>query len=141
MASTTSANAPAVRKRVFHPGSLGMLLGGVLALVGSLLPWVMTPVGSLPGLAGPGLWTLSAAFIAIAGALLPYRKIAIGHCLAAGLAVAVIAGWQLGRLVYLSAITDAWGQMLPGIGLVMVSGGAVILLRTGYRLVTARQGT
>src|SRR5690606_40579501 len=63
----------------------------------SLFPWVIFPAGSLPGLAGPGLWTLSAGFIAIAGALLPYRKIALGHVLLAGLGVGVIVGWQLDR--------------------------------------------
>jgi hypothetical protein len=104
--------------------------------VGSLLPWVQTPLGSLSGTAGPGLWTLSAGFIAIAGAVLPYRKLVIAHCLAPGLAVAAIIIWQLARLGQLSATTDSWGQLLPGIGLVMAGGGAVILLRTGLRLIS-----
>jgi len=43
--------------------------------------------------------------------------------------------WQVARLLYLSAGTDSWGKLLPGIGLVMVAGGAVVLLRTGHRLV------
>lgn len=113
-----------------------MLIGGTLAVVGSVLPWVMTPVGSLSGTAGPGLWTLSAGFIAIAGALLPYRLVAITHCLLAGLGVAAIVVWQLARLAQLSIATDTWGQLLPGMGLVMAGGAAVILLRAGYRLVT-----
>jgi hypothetical protein len=113
-----------------------MLVGGVLTVVGSLLPWVMTPFGSLSGAAGPGLWTLSAGWLAIAGALLPYRKVAIAHSLGPGLAVAAIVVWQVGRLVQLSAASDAWGQLLPGIGLVMVTGGAVVLLRTGFRLIS-----
>jgi hypothetical protein len=113
-----------------------MLVGGLIVAVGSLLPWVTTPFGSLSGTAGPGLWTLSAGFIAVAGALLPVRKVAIGHCLVAGFAVAAIVVWQVVRLGYLSAATDAWGQLLPGIGLVMAAGGAVVLLRTGFRLVS-----
>ncbi|MFY1633295.1 hypothetical protein ACN27F_08425 [Solwaraspora sp. WMMB335] len=137
MADTAPAAAPA-RRRVLHAGSLGMIVGGLLALVGSLLPWVITPFGPLSGTAGPGLWTLSAGFIAVAGALLPYRKVAVAHCLVPGLAVAVIVGWQLARLVYLSSATGGWGQLLPGIGLVMVAGGAVVLLRTGMRLVSLR---
>ncbi|GAB3841626.1 hypothetical protein ACFFMR_07900 [Micromonospora andamanensis] len=137
MADTASTAAP-VRRRILHAGSLGMIVGGVLALVGSLLPWVITPFGSLSGVAGPGLWTLSVAFLAIAGALLPNRKVAIAHSLIPGLVVAVIAGWQVARLISLSASTGAWGQLMPGIGLVMAAGGAVVLIRTGMRLVTLR---
>lgn len=135
MSPTLRANAPPARRRILHPGSVGMLVGGGLTVVGSLLPWVITPLGSLSGLAGPGLLTLSAGFLAVAGALLPYRWVAIGHSLVPGLAVAAIAVWQAARLVHLSATTDSWGQLLPGMGLVMVAGGAVLLLRTGYRLV------
>jgi hypothetical protein len=137
MADTAPTAAP-VRRRVLHAGSLGMIVGGVLALVGSLLPWVITPFGSLSGVAGPGLWTLSVAFLAIAGALLPYRKVAIAHSLFPGLVVAVIVGWQVARLISLSASTGAWGQLMPGIGLVMAAGGAVVLIRTGMRLVSLR---
>ncbi|MEV6815095.1 hypothetical protein [Micromonospora sp. NPDC051296] len=137
MADTASTAAP-VRRRILHPGSLGMFVGGVLALVGSLLPWVITPFGSLSGAAGPGLWTLSAAFIAIAGALLPYRKVAIAHCLLPGLAAAALVGWQVARLISISASTDSWGQLMPGIGMVMVAGGAVVLIRTGMRLISLR---
>lgn len=137
MSAALDASAPPVRRRVFHVGSVGMLVGGLITVVGSLLPWVMTPLGSLSGTAGPGLWTLSAGFIAIAGALLPFRKVAIAHCLLPGFAVAAIIIWQLGRLVQLSATTDSWGQLLPGMGLVMAAGGAAILLRTGFRLVSA----
>ncbi|MBX7267267.1 hypothetical protein KIF24_15415 [Micromonospora sp. Llam7] len=137
MADTASTAAPA-RRRILHAGSIGMIVGGLLALVGSLLPWVITPFGPLSGAAGPGLWTLSAAFIAIAGALLPYRKVAIAHCLLPGLAVAIIVGWQLVRLATLSASTGAWGQLMPGIGMVMAAGGAVVLIRTGMRLVALR---
>ncbi|MFC7405839.1 hypothetical protein [Georgenia alba] len=141
MASTTSSpagtagtSAPGPQKRILHPGSVGMLLGGLLTLVGSLLPWVMTPLGNLAGTAGPGLWTLCAGFLGIAGAVLPYRRVALAHCLLAGGVAGVIVGWQVARLAHLSATTDAWGQLLPGMGLVMVAGGTVVLLRTGIRL-------
>jgi hypothetical protein len=115
-----------------------MLVGGLIVAVGSLLPWAMTPLGSISGTAGPGLWTLCAGFIAIAGALLPYRRVALAHALGPGIAVAAIAGWQVARLIELSASTNAWGQLLPGMGLVMVGGGAVILLRAARRIWTAQ---
>jgi hypothetical protein len=118
-----------------HPGSIGMLLGGLITVVGSLLPWVTTPFGSLYGFSGAGLYTICCGFIAIAGALLPYRKVAIGHSLAAGGIIAILCLWQLGKLLDVAITSDTWGKALPGMGLVMVAGGAVILLRTGYRLV------
>ncbi|WP_265521512.1 hypothetical protein [Oerskovia flava] len=145
MASTTSASLGNLlraggrtrtqRKQILHPGSIGLLVGALVVIVGSLLPWVITPVGSISGTAGPGLWTLCGGFIAVAGALLPRRWVAVSHSIVAGAGVAFVAGWQLVRLVQISVATDAWGQAMPGIGLVMVTGGAVILLATAVRLV------
>jgi hypothetical protein len=140
MSSQSNAGTVVARRRVLHAGSAAMIVGGITTVVGSLLPWVTTPFGSLSGMVGPGLWTLCAGFIAIAGALMPYRKIAIAHCLVPGLAVAVIAAWQVVRLLSITATTGAWGQVLPGMGLVMVSGGAVILLRAGWRLRSLTDG-
>lgn len=111
-----------------------MLVGGTLAVVGSLLPWLMTPMGSLSGMAGAGLWTLSGGMLAIAGALLPFRRVALAHAAIPGLAMAVIVAWQLGKIGYISMTTGAWGQLLPGMGLVLVGGGAVLLLRGARRL-------
>ncbi|BCJ62307.1 hypothetical protein [Micromonospora endophytica] len=137
MADTATTAVPS-RRRILHAGSLGMIVGGLLALVGSLLPWVITPFGTLNGMAGPGLWTLSVAFLAIAGALLPHRKVAIAHSLIPGATVALIVGWQAARLISLSASTGSWGQLMPGIGMVMAAGGAVVLIRTGIRLLSLR---
>ncbi|MPZ64642.1 MAG: hypothetical protein GEU83_03695 [Pseudonocardiaceae bacterium] len=122
------------RPRILHAGSTGMIVGGLVIAIGSLLPWVSTPLGSLSGTAGPGLWTLSAGMLAIAGALIPFRRIALAHAVLPGLAVAVIALWQVARLVQLSATTAGWGTLLPGMGLVMAAGGAVIVLRAATRL-------
>lgn len=143
MASTTSATlgtllrggrAPKQRKRILHPGSAGLLVGALVVIVGSLLPWVLTPFGSISATTGPGLWTLAGGFIAVAGALIPRRWSAIMHCFISGGTVGFVAGWQLVRLAEISAQTGSWGQAMPGIGLVMVTGGAVILLATGIRL-------
>ncbi|GAA1971811.1 hypothetical protein GCM10009718_04430 [Isoptericola halotolerans] len=145
MASTTSASLGNLlraggrtgkpRKQILHPGSIGLLVGALVVVVGSLLPWVLTPFGSISGTAGPGLWTLCAGFVAVAGALLPRRWVAISHGLVAGGGAGFVAVWQLVRLGQVSATTDAWGQAMPGIGLVMVAGGAVILLATTVRLI------
>ena len=131
MASTTSA--PTVRKRL-HPGSAGMLVGGLLIIVGSMLPWIfvagLTMSGSLP----LKLWLLSAGCIAVAGALIARRWSVVAHCAVAGLTAGVLVAWQLALLIRISASTDAWGAALPSIGLVMVGGGAVVVLATGVRV-------
>ncbi|WP_245975561.1 hypothetical protein [Amycolatopsis palatopharyngis] len=131
---TSTGGATTGRRRVMHVGSAGMIFGGLLILVGSLLPWVSTPVGHFSGAAGPGLWTLCAGTIAIAGALLPYRRLALAHALVPGVAVAVLVTWQLLRIAQLSASTDSWGSLLPGIGLVIAGGGAFVLVRTASRI-------
>lgn len=132
--SVASSSTRPARKRVFHIGSAGMLLGGLLAIVGSLLPWVSTPLGSLSGMAGPGLWTLSSGFLAVGGALMPYRRVALSHAALAGLTVIGLAAWQVARIIEISSATNAWGELLPGMGLVMVAGSGVILLRTAWRV-------
>lgn len=134
MPATAARGAATGRRRILHPGSGGMILGGLLMVLASPMPWVSTPVGNLSGLAGAGLWTLSAGFLAIAGALLPYRRVALVHAALPGIVVAVIVLWQLLRLVQVSASTDSWGKLLPGIGLVLAGGGAVVLLRTAQRI-------
>jgi len=134
MTVTSQPTATRPPARILHVGSIAMLFGGLLLAVGSVLPWVQSPLGSLSGLAGPGLWTLCAGVIAIAGALIPHRRVALVHAALPGLAAATLVAWQLARLVQLSASTDSWGKLLPGIGLVMAGGGAVILIRAALRI-------
>lgn len=111
-----------------------MILGGLLLLVGSPMPWVSTPMGHLSGLAGAGLWTFCAGFIAIGGALLPYRRVAFAHALLPGIVAAALVAWQLLRLAQLSASTESWGKLLPGIGLVLIGGAAFVLLNAALRI-------
>src|SRR5690606_12093935 len=82
MASTSSTSGTAVRRRVTHPGSLAMIVGGLCVFVGSVLPWISTPLGDIPGHASYLGWaTMAAAPLAFAGAVLPFRRVAIVHCL------------------------------------------------------------
>jgi hypothetical protein len=111
-----------------------MLLGGLMMVIGSVTPWVMTPLINLNGMAGAGLWTLSAGFIAIAGALIPNRTSAMVQSFAPGGLAALIVAWQFVELIRISAVTGTWGKLLPGIGLVLIGGAAVVLLRTGFRI-------
>lgn len=123
---------------VFHAGSSSMFIGGLMLIVCSFLPWVIIPMGeetfSLRGTDGPGLATLALGFLAFAGAFIPKRRLAIAHSLIPGVLVGVLVGLQVMRLVQFSAATGSWGALLPGMGLVLAAGGAVILLRVGVRM-------
>ncbi|GGM25866.1 hypothetical protein ACFQBY_04245 [Promicromonospora citrea] len=135
MASTSSTSGTAVRRRVTHPGSLAMIVGGLCVFVGSVLPWISTPLGDIPGHASYLGWaTMAAAPLAFAGAVLPFRRVAIVHCLVVALPAVVAGGIYLAQVVQLTVVAGAFPTAWPGMGLVMILGGAVILLRTAWRL-------
>lgn len=120
---------------MFHPGSLAMVIGGLCVMIGSVLPWISTPLGHIPGHASYLGWaTMAAAPLAFAGAVLPFRRVAIGHCLVVAAPGVLAVVWQIVQMVQVSADTDSWGKVWPGMGLVMIAGGTVILLRTAWRL-------
>src|SRR5690625_3771125 len=132
----SAAPAPAAR-RVFHPGSAGLFSGGLLLIIGAFTPWVSTPLGNLNGMAGPGLWVMCAGALALAGALLPYRRLALAHAIIAPAVAGGLVLWQLARIAQLSMATDTWGKILPGIGLVIVGGGTVLIILAARRIHTA----
>lgn len=135
MASTSSTSGTAVRRRVFHPGSLAMVIGGLCVLVGSVLPWISTPLGDIPGHASYLGWaTMAVAPLAFAGAVLPFRRVAVAHCLLVAAPTVVAGGIYVAQVVQLNVIAGAFPTAWPGMGLVMIIGGAVILLRTAWRL-------
>ncbi|QVQ52094.1 hypothetical protein J4H86_25845 [Spiractinospora alimapuensis] len=137
MSSLHASAAASPTRRVLHQGSIGMFLGGGLLSLGAFLPWVLTPLGNHSGMGGPGLWVLCAGVIAIAGGLLPYRTLALVHALVPAAVSGILVGWQCVHLIQLSAATDSWGKALPGIGMVLVAGGVVLLLRAARRIRTA----
>lgn len=122
------------RRRIFHPGSVMMIVGALCILVGSMLPWVRTAAGNLPGYGGGGILTAALAMLLFAGAVIPYRVSAIVHCAVVGLPVAFIVAWQAVKLGGTVAATDAWWHVWAGEGLVLVGAGAVVVLATGWRL-------
>jgi hypothetical protein len=134
MSSTSSASRPASRRRIFHPGSALMIAGALCILVGSLLPWVRTAAGNLPGYGGGGLLTAALGMLLFAGAVIPYRVSAIAHCAVVGLPVAAIVAWQSVKLGATVAATDAWWGVWAGEGLVLTGAGAVVVLGTAWRL-------
>lgn len=135
MSSTSSTSGTAVRRRVFHPGSLAMAVGGLCVFIGSVLPWISTPLGDIPGHASYLGWaTMAVAPLAFAGAVLPFRRVAIGHCLVVAAPTVAAGVIYLAQVVQLNVIAGTFPTAWPGMGLVMIIGGAVILLRTAWRL-------
>lgn len=123
---------------VFHAGSAAMFIGGLMLIISAFLPWVVIPIAeetfSLRGTDGPGVATLALGFLAFAGAFVPRRKLAIAHAMIPGALVALIAGAQAIRLIQLSTQTGSWGGLLPGMGLILAAGGAIVLIRVSLRL-------
>jgi hypothetical protein len=133
--STPVTAVPATRRWPYAGhGQKPLLLGAVLIVLGSLLPWVMTPFGNLSGLRGAGLWTLYLGVIGIPGAVLRSRRLAWWHALLAGVPAVVLTAWQLVRLVELGWRTGTFTGALPGMGLLLVLGGGVLALRAAAPL-------
>jgi hypothetical protein len=133
MAGST-APAPGVQARgrwpYAAPAQRGLLLAALLVGLGAFLPWVETPVRSFTGLAGPGLWTLYAASLGLAGALVRSARLAGWQAAVLGLVAVGLPVWQLARLLRLAGV-QGW---LPGIGLVLTAGGGVLALRAALAL-------
>ena len=99
------------------------LLGGsVMILVGAFLPWLYTPLGNFTGMNGPGLWTATVGMLALAGALVPLRKLAIGQALIAAAVAMVIPVWQLWHMFSLVGMAG-W---TPGPGLLLTFVGGLL---------------
>lgn len=126
---------------IFHPGSWPMLISGMMMIFSAFLPWVYVTltqevVGEsfiLRGTDGPGVITLSVGCLAFAGAFIPKRRLAIAHAAIPGVIVGAITGLQFWNIVAASMETQ-WGSFLPGMGLVLAAGGAVVLLRASWRM-------
>ncbi|WGH82931.1 hypothetical protein [Auritidibacter ignavus] len=127
---------------IFHQGSWPMMIGGMMLIVSAFLPWVSLPwVEGITGDAfhfrgtdGPGVLTLAVGCLSFAGAFVPRRKLAIGHAAVPGVVVALIVLLQCWNIVAYSIQLDAWGALLPGMGLVLAGGGAVVLMKAGWNM-------
>lgn len=118
-----------------------LLTFGLLVMVGSLLPWVDTIAQTYSGYQGAGLATLAGGAIIMAGLLLHSmfhrRWLLVGHAIVGGSIAAVLATWQVLRLVRVCAS----GGCVPGPGLVLVLIGGIGALLVARRiLVEAGEG-
>lgn len=129
-ASVSAAPRPpaAARRRWPYAGAAQsrLLLASLAIGVGSFLPWVDTAFGSFTGMAGPGVWTLYAAVLGIAGSLVRRGRLAALHAAATGAVAVLLPVWQGLTLVD----TCAGGACAPGTGLVLVlMAGATALVQ------------
>jgi hypothetical protein len=93
-----------------------------MVLVGAFLPWVSTGVGNVVGVRGAGLWTMYAAVLGVAGAMLRSPRPAALH---AGLLALIAVGLPLWQVAHLMSRVGLAGW-IPGVGLVMTFGGGVV---------------
>lgn len=126
---------------VFHVGSWPMLIGGMMMIFSAFLPWVYVTMTQeligehfvLRGTDGPGVITLAVGCVAFAGAFIPWRRLAIAHAAVPGALVAGICALQAWN-VLMGNINTQWGSFLPGMGLVLAAGGAVILIKVSWTM-------
>lgn len=116
----TPRTAPGRGRR--GPGSRRLLGASLLVLFGAFLPWISTAAGNFSGVRGPGIWTLYAAVLGIAGAIIRHRRWAAAHAAVLAAAALGLALWQVLHLVGLVGFSG-W---LPGPGLVMTLGGGAL---------------
>ena len=132
-----STRGPGARGRRRSPGSRRLLGAALLVLFGAFLPWIATAAGNVSGVRGPGLWTMYAAVLGIAGAIIRSHTLAAVH--AAVLAVVAIAlpTWQVLHLAGLVGFAG-WA---PGPGLVMTLGGGALAGSAAVSLFRASRAT
>ena len=129
MATTTPATARPVRRGA-HPAKRLLLGASVMVMFGSFLPWIDTPIGSISGTRGAGLWNFYAAMLGFAAVMVPLRRLAMAQAAVLSAAAIGLATWQVVHLLSLVG-TAGWR---PGPGIVLVIGGGVAAGAAAYRL-------
>lgn len=133
-----AADAPTRVRRPARPGTRArrhLLAATLMVVVGAFLPWISTGAGNLAGIRGGGLWTMYAAFLGLAGALLPWRRVAAAHAGVVAAAAVLIPLWQVAHMWSLVGMVG-W---LPGPGLVLTLGGGVLAATAALSLVRASE--
>ncbi|QBI20627.1 hypothetical protein ER308_14375 [Egibacter rhizosphaerae] len=111
-------------------GQLLLLIAAVPIAFGSFLPWLETALGSFNAIAGPGLATLAGAMLAVCGALLRRRGLALAHAIAAA---GIGVGLPLWQVAHTYGLVGAQGW-LPGGGMVLVFVGGLGAALAAHRM-------
>lgn len=128
--------APVRTRRRKMPGQMRLLAASLMILLGAFVPWLYTPLGTVTGMRGPGLWTATVAMLALAGALVPakLRMMAILQALvAAGISI-VLPVWQFFHIFSLVGMSG-W---MPGPGLLLTFAGGILCAVAAWQLWTIR---
>jgi len=117
------------------PGQKRMLAGSVMVLIGAFVPWLYTEVGNFTGMAGPGLWTATVGMIALAGALVPARLLAVVQGLIAAAVAMFIPLWQFWH-VFSKVGMAGW---MPGPGLLLTFVGGLLCGIAAWQLLNLEE--
>ncbi|WP_324275368.1 hypothetical protein [Blastococcus brunescens] len=120
MAVSTRESERRGRRR--NPGSRRLLGAALLVLLGAFLPWVVTGAGNVAGVRGAGLWTMYAAVLGIAGAIIRSHVLAAAHAALLAVVATALPLWQVLHLANLVGFSG-WA---PGPGLVLSLGGGIL---------------
>ena len=131
--ATQTAPARARRRRM--PGQLRLLAASAMIILGAFLPWLYTPAGTVTGMRGPGQWTATVGMLALAGALVPVRWLAIGQAVVAAAICLALPVWQVVHVLRLVGL-QGW---IAGPGLVMTLAGAVLAGAAAWQLWSLRE--
>lgn len=126
---------PAQTRRRSMPGQKRMLAGSVMVLIGAFVPWLYTEVGNFTGMAGPGLWTATVGMIALAGALVPARLLAVVQGLIAAAVAMFIPLWQFWH-VFSKVGMAGW---MPGPGLLLTFVGGLLCGIAAWQLLNLEE--
>ncbi len=132
--TSAASTRPRSTRRPAVPGRRQLLGAVAMVALGSMLPWLVTGLGSISGLRGAGLWTFYAAMLGLAGALVPHRTLALVQGSVLALAAIALPVWQVVHVVSLVGTGGWW----PGPGLVLVFAGGVLAAVGVRRMATTR---
>ncbi len=133
MMAAPTRSAPTRRRKM--PGQWRLLGASVMILVGAFLPWVYTALGNASGMGGPGRWTATVGMLALAGALVPVRWLAVAQAALTAVVCVAIPVWQFVHLYGLVGMSG-W---TPGPGLVLTAGGGVLAGVAAWQLWSLQQ--
>ncbi|WP_202619078.1 hypothetical protein [Ornithinimicrobium cavernae] len=120
MTTVVGRRPVAASRRRLLPGQKRLLAASAMMLIGAFLPWLYTPLGNFTGMSGPGLWTATVAMLALAGALVPLRMLAVAQAVIAAAVATVIPLWQFWHMF--SQVGMAGWMPGPGLLLTFVGG-------------------
>lgn len=126
--------APVRTRRRKMPGQWRLLAASAMMLVGAFLPWLYTPAGPVSGMQGPGMWTATFGMIALAGALVPLRVLAMWQAVACAAIAVALPIWQFFH-VFSKVGMGGW---MPGPGLVLTLAAGVLCGVAAWQLFTVR---